>query len=133
MWGSKGSGDGQFDDPAAVAVDPGTNKVYVADPRNSRIQVFDSDGKFLTKWLIPEWGGKPYGFEDLVMDSAAGRLYASSTNVNAVSIFDLNGNRVGSLTPKPPDQLEGPSSLALIDRKLYVLSMFGNHVSVIDL
>jgi DNA-binding beta-propeller fold protein YncE len=133
VWGTKGKGDGQFDDPAAVAVDPTTNTVYVADPRNSRIQVFDSAGKFLTKWLIPEWGGKPYGFEDLAMDSKTGRLYASSTNVNAVSIFDLNGNRVGSLTPKPPDQLEGPSALALVDRKLYVVNMFGNRVSVIDL
>ena len=133
VWGTKGKGDGQFDDPASVAVDPTTNTVYVADPRNSRIQVFDSAGKFLTKWLIPEWGGKPYGFEDLAMDSKAGRLYASSTNVNAVSIFDLKGNRVGSLTPKPPDQLEGPSALALVDRKLYVVNMFGNRVSVIDL
>ena len=31
-WGSKGSGDGQFNDPTSVAVDPTTNKVYVADP-----------------------------------------------------------------------------------------------------
>jgi sugar lactone lactonase YvrE len=133
IWGSKGNGDGQFDDPASVAVDPATNKVYVADPRNGRIQVFDSGGKFLTKWLIAEWGGKPYGFEDLAIDSKTGRLYTSSTNINAVLIFDLNGNRIGSLTPKPPDQLEGPSALALTDRKLYVLNMFGNHVSVIDL
>src|SRR5206468_4515610 len=44
-WGSKGKGDGQFDDPTSVAVDT-TNKVYVADPINRRIQVFDSDGKF---------------------------------------------------------------------------------------
>jgi len=133
MWGTKGNGDGQFDDPASVAVDPATSKVYVADPRNGRIQVFDSDGKFLTKWLIPEWRGKPYGFEDLAIDSKAGRLYASSTNINAVFFFDLNGNRTGSLTPKPPDQLEGPSGLALTDRKLYVVNMAGNHVSVIDL
>ena len=77
VWGTKGSGDGQFDDPASVAVDPMTNKVYVADPRNKRIQVFDSDGKFLTKWIVPEWGG-PYGFEDLAIDSNNGRLYASS-------------------------------------------------------
>ena len=117
----------------SVAVDPATSKVYVADPRNGRIQVFDSDGKFLTKWLIAEWRGKPYGFEDLAIDSKAGRLYASSTNINAVFIFDLNGNRIGSLTPKPPDQLEGPSALALTDRKLYVVNMFGDHVSVIDL
>jgi len=132
VWGSKGTGDGQFDDPASVAVDPTGNKVYVADPRNKRIQVFDSDGKFVTKWIVPEWGG-PYGFEDLAIDSNNGRLYASSANINAVLVFDLNGNRVGALTPKPPEQLGGPTGLALVDRKLYVVNMGGNHVSVIDL
>src|SRR6266511_3262800 len=132
VWGSKVTGDGQLDDPAAVAVDPATNKVYVADPRNKRIQVFDSDGKFLTKWIVPEWGG-PYGFEDLAIDSNNGRLYASSANMNSVLIFDLNGNRIGRLTPKPPDALDGPSALALANGKLYVLNMHGNRVSVIDL
>ncbi len=131
-WGSKGKGDGQFDDPTSVAVDPITNKVYVADPRNKRIQLFDSTGRFLTKWSIPEWG-QPVGFEDLAIDSKVGRLYASSANTNAVLIFDLNGNRIGSLTAKPPDRLEGPSALALANRKLYVLSMYGNRVSVIEL
>jgi len=130
--GSKGKGDGQFDDPTSVAVDPITNKVYVADPRNKRIQLFDSTGRFLTKWSIPEWG-QPVGFEDLAIDSKVGRLYASSANTNAVLIFDLNGNRIGSLTAKPPDRLEGPSALALANRKLYVLSMYGNRVSVIEL
>jgi DNA-binding beta-propeller fold protein YncE len=131
-WGSSGSGDGQFNDHTSVAVDPTTNKVYVADPRNKRIQVFDSNGKFLTKWIIPEWG-QPAGFEDLAIDSKTGRLYASSVNINAVLAFDLNGTRIGSLTPKPPDKLEGPSGLALVDRKLYVLNMHGDRVSVIDL
>jgi DNA-binding beta-propeller fold protein YncE len=132
VWGTKGKGDGQFDDPTSVAVDSTTNKVYVADPRNKRVQVFDANGKFLTKWEMPEWG-RPAGFEDLAIDSKAGRLYASSANINAVFIFDLNGARIGSSTPKPPDQLEGPSALALIDRKLYVLNMAGNRVIVIDL
>src|SRR5207247_7034756 len=36
-WGSKGNGDRQFDDHTSVAVDPITNKVYVADPRNRQI------------------------------------------------------------------------------------------------
>jgi DNA-binding beta-propeller fold protein YncE len=94
--------------------------------------VFDSNGKFLTKWSIPEWG-PPAGFEDLAVDSKTGRLYASSANINAVFIFDLNGTRIGSLTPKPPDQLEGPSALALSNRKLYVLNKAGNRVTVIAL
>ena len=96
----------------SVAVDPTTDKVYVADPLNKRIQVFDSNGKFLTKWSVPEWG-EPVGFEDLAIDSQTGRLYASSAHMNSVLIFDLNGTRLGSLMPKPPDKLEGPSALAL--------------------
>src|SRR6266536_1335140 len=131
-WGTKGNGDGQFDDHTSVAVDPKTNKVYVADPRNKRIQVFDLNGTFLTKWPVPEWQ-RLYGFEDLAIDSNAGRLYASSANMDAVLVFDLNGNRMGSVRPKPPAKLDGPSALALLDRKLYVLCMVGNHVSEIDL
>jgi DNA-binding beta-propeller fold protein YncE len=131
-WGSKGNGDGQFDDPTSVAVDPRANRVYVADPRNRRIQVFDSNGRFLTKWSIPEWG-RPYGFEDLVLDPNTGRLYASSANMDAVLIFDLNGDRIGTLTSKPSDRLDGPSALALTGRKLYILNMHGNRVSVVEL
>lgn len=131
-WGTKGTGDGQFDDPTSVAVDPTTRKVYVADPRNSRIQVFDSNGKFLEKWSVREWGA-PVGFEDLAIDSKLGRLYASSAHMNSVLVFDLKGTRSGSLTPKPPDKLQGPSALALANRKLYVLDMAANRVSEIDL
>ena len=131
-WGSEGSGDGQFKGFSSVAADPINNKVYVADSLNSRIQVFDSDGKFLAKWLVPEWG-RPNGFEDLAIDPQRGRLYASSANMGAVLVFDLNGTRVGHLTPKPPDKLDGPSALALSNRKLYILNMHGNRVSVIDL
>ena len=131
-WGSEGSGEGQFKGISSVAVDPANNKVYVADPLNSRIQVFDSTGKFVTKWPVPEWG-QTLGFEDLAVDSQTGRLYASSAHMNSVLVFDLNGTRVGSLTPKPADKLEAPSALALVGRKLYVLNMASNHVSVIDL
>src|SRR6516165_9011235 len=132
VWGGKGNGDGQFDDHTSVALDPRTNKVYVADPRNKRIQVFDSNGRFLTKWVIPEWG-QPAGFEDLAIDSDRDRLYASSANMDAVLMFDLNGTKLGSLQPKAPDRLEGPSALALANRKLYVLNLHGDNVSEIDL
>jgi len=131
-WGRQGNGDGEFNDPTAVAVDPATNKVYVADPINKRIQAFDENGKFLSKWSMPEWG-RPAGFEDLAIDSEGTRLYASSAHLAAVLVFDLDGTRIGSLIPKAPDQLDGPSALALVNRKLYVLNMAGNRVSVIDL
>jgi DNA-binding beta-propeller fold protein YncE len=131
-WGSKGNGDGQFDDPTSVAVDATNNRVYVADPRNRRIQVFDSGGKFLTKWLVPEWG-RPYGFEDLLVDPKTGQLYASSANIDSVLVFDLNGRKIKSLRPKSPERLDGPSALALANGKLYILNMTGNRVTAIDL
>ena len=62
-------------------------------------------------------------FEDLAIDSKAGRLYASSANMDAVLVFDLNGNRIGSVRPKPPTKLDGPSALVLVNGKLYVLCM----------
>ena len=131
-WGSDGSGGGQFADHTSVAVDPRTNKVYVADPINKRIQVFDSDGKFLTKWLVPEWG-QPAGYEDLAIDSQRGRLYASSVHMSTILVFDLHGNRTGTLTPMPPDKLNGSTAIALAKDKLLVLNSGSARVSVIKL
>ena len=94
--------------------------------------MFDSDGRFLTKWPVPEWG-QPAGFEDLAVDSQRGRLYASSANMNSILVFDLQGNRVAILRPAPPDKLEGPSALALTKDKLLVLNSGSARVSVIAL
>ena len=48
-WGIAGHGPGQFNTPHAIAVDR-TGNVYVADRGNARIQVFDTDGKFLRQF-----------------------------------------------------------------------------------
>jgi DNA-binding beta-propeller fold protein YncE len=131
-WGTKGNGDGQFDDPTSLAIDRAGGKVYVADPRNHRIQVFDASGKFLASWPVPEWG-RPYGFEDVIVDPNAGRLYGSSANMDAVLVFDLNGKRIGELKPAPPIKLEGVSGMALANRKLYVLATASAQVIAIEL
>ncbi len=47
-WGSKGSGQGQFNSVRGIAIDSRGN-VYVADAGNKRIQVFDGDGNFRTQ------------------------------------------------------------------------------------
>ncbi len=58
-WGGKGAGPGQFNLPHGVAVDA-TGRVFVCDRSNSRLQVFDPRGKFLTDWKGPLIG-RPYG------------------------------------------------------------------------
>lgn len=66
-WGEPGDGPGQFNTPHSIAVDA-QGRVYVADRGNRRIQVFDSEGKFLHQITIdvpvdpdarPAIGNKP--------------------------------------------------------------------------
>jgi sugar lactone lactonase YvrE len=133
VWGSEGSGDGQFANHTGLAVDPKSGRVYVADPLHSRIQVFDSNGKFLWKWIVQEWQNNIWPFQHLVIDPRRDRLYASSVPTQSVLAFDLNGTRMGSLRPMPPDRLDGPSGMALWSDKLYVVCTFSNRVISIDL
>jgi DNA-binding beta-propeller fold protein YncE len=48
-WGGFGSGDGQFNSPFGIGVDQSSN-VFVVDTNNHRVQKFDNNGTFLTKW-----------------------------------------------------------------------------------
>jgi DNA-binding beta-propeller fold protein YncE len=48
MWGSKGSGDGQFNVPYSIGIDS-KDDIYVVDRENHRIQKFDSNGTFIAK------------------------------------------------------------------------------------
>ena len=133
VWGSEGAGDGQFANHTGLAVDAKTNRVYVADPLHKRIQVFDSNGRFLWKWIVEEWRNNTWPLEHVIIDPKRDRLYASSVATHNLLVFDLNGTRMGALRPMPPDQLDGPSAMALWGDKLYVVSTFSDRVSQIDL
>ncbi len=50
-FGEPGTGPGQFHLPHAIVADR-NNNIYVADRTNRRIQVFDTDGKFLRMFTI---------------------------------------------------------------------------------
>jgi DNA-binding beta-propeller fold protein YncE len=66
-WGEPGNQPGQFSTPHSIAVDA-EDHIYVADRGNRRIQVFDTEGKFLRQITIdvpfdanarPAIGNKP--------------------------------------------------------------------------
>ncbi|MCU1336043.1 MAG: 6-bladed beta-propeller [Bryobacterales bacterium] len=50
-WGDKGTAPGQFRIPHAIVADR-NNNLYVGDRTNRRIQVFDTEGKFLRMFTI---------------------------------------------------------------------------------
>ena len=104
-WGSKGDQPGQFNVPHSVAVDA-KGRVYVADRSNFRVQVFDSQGRFLRQWKGPEigcpWGVTvgPDGFLYMVDGGDAfltqNRLDPNPTRNDRAGILkmDLDGNIV---------------------------------------
>jgi hypothetical protein len=89
MWGSLGSGNGQFNDPAGVAVD-GSGNVYVADTGNNRIQKFTSNGAYIT-----QWGGLGSGNGQLSgpfgLTVVGGNVYVVDTGNSRVQIFTTAG------------------------------------------
>ncbi|MBM4186620.1 MAG: hypothetical protein FJ206_04835 [Gemmatimonadetes bacterium] len=74
-WGTTGSANGEFRDPHALAMDS-QGRLFVADRANSRIQIFDQEGKHLATWTQ---FGRPSG---LFIDQSD-VLYATDSESNA--------------------------------------------------
>jgi hypothetical protein len=51
-WGESGSDAGQFNIPHNVAMNPANDGIIVADRENSRVQLFDLDGKHRASWHV---------------------------------------------------------------------------------
>jgi hypothetical protein len=93
QWGSKGTGDGQFDHPHAIDVGPDRN-VYVSSGFQPYIQKFDPNGKFIKKWGKEGSGdGEMLMFlEHLDVDSE-GRVFLINNNIRpVVQVWDSEGN-----------------------------------------
>jgi len=92
-WGHKGTGPGEFDLPHSVAVDA-QGLVYVADRGNSRIQIFDANGKFLNQWKSPELG-RPWtlaiGPDKLLYMVDGGDLKPAPPDRGQILKLDLQG------------------------------------------
>lgn len=116
QWGAKGKGDGEFDLVHDVAIDK-QGKVYVADRANSRIQIFDGEGKFLAKWTGV---GQPWGLAYAEKENA---LYMCDGLNNRVVKLNMEGQILGTLSGfgKAPGKFDFPHHMAVdSDGSIYV-------------
>jgi DNA-binding beta-propeller fold protein YncE len=88
-WGRRGSGEGEFNLPHAVAVDR-QGRVYVGDRENYRMQIFDANGKFLTQW---KHVGSPWG----VAITGDESLFLCDGHNNRILKLNLQGEVLGVL------------------------------------
>ena len=113
-WGSGGSEDGQFRNPEGVDVDSSGN-VYVAEPGNSRIQKFDSNGMFITKWGSYGSKDEQFSLPDAIAVDSSGNVYVTDTVIHRIQKFDSHGKYLtqwGSLGSSN-GQFNGPYDIAV--------------------
>jgi DNA-binding beta-propeller fold protein YncE len=93
--GSLGAADGQFNFQestdvygplAGIAVDSSGN-MYVTDQGNSRIQKFDSNGNFLTKWGSHGTGDGQFNHPNGVAVEKTGNVYVADFENGRIQVF----------------------------------------------
>ena len=117
-WGERGSGPGQFALSHCVRLDR-QDRVWVCDRENCRIQIFDTNGRFLTEWtglLRPD---------TIYFDPTDDVVYIAEVD-GQVSVCTLGGKQVakwggGRKSEVPGEFLGGPHGIWMDSRgDLYV-------------
>jgi DNA-binding beta-propeller fold protein YncE len=89
-WGKNGSLDGEFRTVHDIAVDS-KGLVYVADRENYRVQIFDGDGKLISKWTDI---GSPWGLYYVPRENT---IYMADGYNNRVVKLNTEGQILGVL------------------------------------
>ncbi|HSP67556.1 MAG TPA: 6-bladed beta-propeller [Bryobacteraceae bacterium] len=98
VWGSAGTGPGQFNIPHGIATQE--NTLYIADRGNSRVQRFDLDGRYLGEWTHL---GRPFALK-----VSGGALWVSSMLAKP-TIFKIDlatGKILGQMDAPGPHSID---------------------------
>ena len=115
-WGKHGKAPGEFDTPHGIALDS-MGRVYVADRANNRIQIFESDGKFVAEW---KQFGRP---SDVAIDKNDMIYVADSQSTPSNNPGFKQGIRIGSVKdgkvtafiPEPSVEAGAPEGIGVDD------------------
>ena len=120
-FGTLGAGDGQLNDPTGFAL--AGERLYVADPANRRIVVFEAaSGSFVRTIPMADWGA-PLTYPDVAVEPDESAIYASVPSSGEIVVLDAEGTPTGTLeavggeAPKTPTALvrTGPGELLVLD------------------
>jgi DNA-binding beta-propeller fold protein YncE len=156
-FGSPGSGDGQFANAAATAVNLASGDVYVVDQSNFRVERFDANGSFLGAfgWGVADGSsaaetctsncqaglqgagdGQFDGPQGIAVDQSDGSVYVVDANNNRVEKFDAAGNYLSQFgsTGSAENQFAGPQGIAVdpTDGSVYVADAGNNRIEKFD-
>jgi DNA-binding beta-propeller fold protein YncE len=125
-WGGKGSGPGRFHDPTGIAVAEG--EVYVADARNGRIQVFDTEGNLRRQIGTPGDGMSEIG-RPMNIAVADGKLYVTEYWNDRIQVFALDGEPLALIgsSGDGPGEFRWPGGITASSSGAIYVAEFRNH------
>lgn len=137
MWGSRGTGDGQFKRPHDLDFNHSENYLYIVDRDGNRIHVFDKNGTFLFKWGKHGVGdgqmNVPYGIDV----DADGNVWLADRGNHRIQKFDSHGNFILKFGSKGsgPGEFDNPRHV-VVDKQLkyvYVADSKNNRIQKFDI
>lgn len=140
VWqvGAKGAGEGQFDFPVGISVDPTTHDLLVVDARNQRVVRLGADGAW--KGSFGEKGTEPgqfkfSDFSQLAVD-ATGTIWLADSMNHRVQAVDPAGKPIFQLGEQGFGgwgRYSGISGVHVEGDRLYVVDNGGHEVEVWDI
>ena len=126
-FGKEGSGDGMFENPFGVAVTD-RDEIMVADSKNHRVQVFDSNGTFLRSFGHEGNNAGELKIPTGIATDKDRNIFVAEYGTHRVQIFSWEGRRLGSFGgPGSLDsQLDKPRGLSLDSAGNVIVADTGN-------
>jgi len=93
-FGGFGSGIGQMNQPYGIAFSPTTDRIYVVEAGNHRVEVFDSEGTQLTSWGGLGTNNGQFNFPTAIAIDANGDVYVGEDINHRVQKFDDSGGYI---------------------------------------
>ena len=126
-FGSSGSSEGKFDEPAGLAYDEDNDLLYVADTENNRIQVFEivsgntcpsgTDEIINGVCFVEEFGssgstdGKFNSPSGLAIDEDNGMLYVADTDNHRIQMLSVPNGTSSSSSSSSSDEPNTPTGV----------------------
>ncbi len=152
VYGSAGSGNGQFNEPIGIAISPANGDIYVADRGNGRIEVLNPAGGFVRAFGTTGTGaGQMSGASGIALD-ASENVWVADSNNNRMDEFSSTGTFIktfgfgvtngeakfqscttgcrAGLTGSGSGEFDAPHDIAFSGGKAFITDYYNNRIEV---
>ena len=127
--GTKGNGPLQFSSPRGIAVHPHSNKIYVAEYGNARVQILNENLTFYRTFGSSGSGNGQFQYPYDVSFDSTGNVYVADSNNHRIQVFTANGEYIRQFGKKGngEGELNEPKGIAIDMNDIVYVSEWGNH------